>query len=191
MTYQNKWINGAVAEKGYRECAPRYEIVRDFCRQRFTGPFSVCDIGANLCYFGLRLTEDFPLCSVMAFEFHPLVLKHAEVAIKSNNTKRLILLNRKLGLDDARTLASCAHFDVVLALSVIHHLPGSFDDWLTALRGLGKYLIAEFAVEDSPRVAAHKGYHVPNDAVILGYGESHKKIGVRRPIVLIKGEKNA
>jgi len=61
MAYQDKWIRGRVTQEGYRDCVKRYDIIKSFCSQ-YKRPFTVCDIGSNWNYFGLRLTEDFPLC---------------------------------------------------------------------------------------------------------------------------------
>ena len=70
MIYQDTWVNGKLTQKGIRDCAGRYEVIKNFCL-KFTEPFTVCDIGANMAYFGLRLIEDFG-CSVIAFEFDQL-----------------------------------------------------------------------------------------------------------------------
>ncbi len=181
--YQDAWAGGKAIATGYRQCAERYEVVRDFCRT-LQARFTVCDIGANMCYFGLRLTEDFPECSVMAFEFDHFAMR-AEHVKRSDKTGRLLLLNRKLSATDVRALGSVHRFDVVLALSVIHHLPGDHAEWMSALRGLGNHLIAEFAGDDNAsRVGMRKGYRVPDDAELLGYGNSHL-MNKQRPIVVM------
>ncbi len=183
-TYQDQWVNGRLVTRGIRECASRYEIIKLVC-ERYTRPFTVCDIGANMCYFGLRLTEDFPYCSVIAFEYDNFAVRAAHV--KKNNSTRLILLNRKLNLTDLCVLGSCCRFDIVLALNVLHHVGNEFGAWLIALRGLGTNLIAEFATIDSRSKNQAEDYAIPPDARILGYGNSHIKREVQRPIVLIPG----
>jgi hypothetical protein len=183
MTYQDQWVKGQREGKGYRECAERYGFIKAFC-ERFEGPFTVCDIGANMCYFGLRLTEDFPQCTVMAFEFDHFEMRQAH--LKKNNADRILLFNRKLSLDDAVNLGKCCHFDVVLALSVMHHFVGSFDAWLAALHRLGGSLIAEFATDDSAVVNPPTGYRIPQEVTVLGYGASHLKRDVQRPILLVQ-----
>jgi hypothetical protein len=181
--YQDVWADGRALVAGYRECAARYEVVKQFCAglpERFT----VCDIGANMCYFGLRLTEDFPGCTVMAFEFDHFQMR-AEHVKRSDKTGRLLLLERKVTVADLRCLRSIHRFDVVLALSVIHHLPGDHAEWMAALRGLGTHVIAEFAGDDNPgRVGLRKGYAIPADAEIIGHGNSHLK-KTQRPIVVM------
>lgn len=185
MSYQDKWLKGRCVQRGVRECAERYGLVREWC-SRFKRPFTVCDIGANMCYFGLRLTEDFQDCTVLAFESDHFKLRAKHV--KANASHRLLLLERRLSLTDLFALRVCTRFDLVLAMSLVHHLPGPFNEWMHALRGLGDHVIAEFALGDSRRVAGLKDYRVPKDAMILGYGKSHLKRDMRRPIVLLAGE---
>lgn len=184
-TYQDQWLNGRVTVKGTRECASRYEIIKSFCREYGNCAFSVCDIGANMSYFGLRLTEDFPKCSVMAFEYNNFDIRAAHV--KKNASNRLLLLNRKLNTYDLSVLASCSRFDLVLALSVLHHVGSEFDAWIAILRQLGNHVIAEFATTDSRSRKQSENHRIPPDAKVLGYGQSHIKRDIQRPIVLIPG----
>lgn len=184
MPYQDVWSRGAAIQKGYRECAARYELIRSFCQQ-YDRPFTVCDIGANMCYFGIRLTEDFPDCTVMAFESDRFEARAGH--LRKANASRVMLLKRRLGLQDLHVLSTCCHFDLVLVLSVFHHLGGVFADWLAAFRELGDHLIAEFAVSDSRSTRLPKGYRVPYSAELLGTGESHIQRGVKRPLMVIRG----
>ncbi len=144
MTYQDQWVKGRLAVKGIRECAGRYEVIKSFCEPYGRRPFTVCDIGANMSYFGLRLTEDFPACSVVAFEFDNFKLRAAHV--KKNDATRLLLLNHKLDLRALSVFNSCSRFDLVLALSVLHHVGDEFDAWLLELRKLGTLIVFLFAV---------------------------------------------
>lgn len=184
MTYQDRWIHGGAGSKGYRECARRYDLVKGICQQYNDKFFSVCDIGANLCYFGLRLTEEFPRCFVTAFEFNPVVLKQAAPLVKDST--RLHLINRKLTLAGARALAGGNHFNLVLAMSVLHHCTGPSRDWIEALCALGDNVVIEYAQEDSTRVARIPD--IPNDAKVLGYGDSHLNAEIRRPIILLQNK---
>lgn len=181
MIYQDIWINGQLDQKGKRDCASRYEVIKTFCNTLIQ-PFSVCDIGANMSYFGLRLIEDFD-CTVMAWEFDHFEMRQKH--IEKSGTKKLMLLNRKLSIEDLHILNSCCHFGLVLALSVMHHLPGNHDQWITEFRKLGNNVILELALSDSKRTAIRKGYKIPADGIILGYGESHLKQNFQRPIILL------
>jgi hypothetical protein len=179
MKYQDSW-NGKVIEAGKRECALRYEIIKSVCSE-LKQPFSVCDIGANMNYFGIRLIEDFD-CRVMSFEFHQFEMR--EKLVKGND--RLMFLKRKISLTDMYILNSCCHFDIVLAMSVIHHLPGSVKQWIAQFRKLGDNIIIEIALNDSKRTATRKEYDIPEDGKIIGYGDSHLLKDFKRPIILFK-----
>lgn len=185
MTYQDHWLKGRAVKKGYRGCAERYALIRAFC-ERFDGrPFSVCDIGANMSYFGLRLVEDFPACTVVAFEHDH--FPERQSLVRANRAWRLVLLNHRVRMTDLHVLATCAHFDVVLALSVLHHTGGELHDWLVALRHLGENVILELARDDSARASARRGHQLPDDAIVLGEAPTHIKGSATRPIAWIAG----
>lgn len=181
MIYQDLWINGKLVKKGIRDCASRYDVIYEYCKTIKVN--SVLDIGANMSYFGLRLIEDFG-CYVMAFEFDHFNIRLDHV--KANDTNKLMLLNRKLTIPDLKILRDCCKFDLVLAMSVIHHLPGDTGEWINIIRSLAKYTIMEFALEDSNRIHIRKNYKIPDDSTILGYGKSHLKKDFNRPIILLK-----
>lgn len=187
-TYQDRWSRGKLVGKGYRECEDRYAAIKKVCA-RYRGTFTVCDIGANMCYFGIRLTEDFSGCHVMAFEFDHFSIRAKH--LKASGASRVMLLERRLSLADVRLLGDCAHFDVVLALSVLHHVTGNATDWIMALRRLGDLVVMEFAGEDSARavarIAAGKASPIPADATWIGTGKSHLRKGVERQIVTLPG----
>jgi len=176
MKYQDIW-DGHLLTPGRRECANRYKIIKTFCGT-LKEPFTVCDIGANMNYFGMRLTEDFN-CKVMSFDFHQFETR--EYLVKRN--KNIMFLKRKVSLTDLELLNSCAHFNLVLALSVLHHLPGDSSQWVEQFKKLGDNLIMEIALSDSTRPAIRKNYKVP-DSTVLGYGDSHLK-NFKRPIILL------
>ena len=180
MKYQDVWINGQVTEAGKRECANRYEIIKQFCIT-LKQPFTVCDIGANMAYFGLRLIDDFD-CYVIAFEFHQ--FEERAKIISLNKTAKLIYMNRKISLTDLDILRQFCHFNLILALSVLHHVPGSVKEWIEKLKSFTDNLIVEMALNDSARPATRKEYFVP-DGKILGYGDSHLKENFKRPIILL------
>lgn len=183
MVYQDIWGKGKLIEKGIRNTEERYEIVKSFC-SNYKDKFTVLDIGANMCYFGIRLTEDFINCNVIAFEFNSFEMREKHVKKYGNN--RLMFLKRKLKISDIDLLLKCCHFDLILAMSVIHHLPGNTTEWINKFRKLSDSTIIEFALEDSKRTEIRDQYVIPNDGEIIGYGLSHLKKDFKRPIVLLK-----
>lgn len=185
MPYQDVWVGGKLLQKGRRECAARYAAIREVC-SGLDPCFSVLDIGANLCYFGIRITEDFPGAHVLALDH----MRHDRTLarLRASGADRVVLMRHKLTAKSARSIAAMMRFDVVLALSVLHHLSGSFEEWMAILRRLGRNVVAEFAGEDSTAAQLPEGYAVPHDAQLLAMIPSHLNPGVTRPLVLIPGE---
>lgn len=184
MIYQDTWINGKCVEKGQRDCENRYSVIKPHFAKYGHG-FSVLDIGANMCYFGLRLIEDFN-CTVMAFEFNSFDLRMKNVM--ANKTNRLMLLKRKLSISDIKILSNSCHFDFVIMMSVLHHLPGNSTEWINEVRKIGSNTIIEFALDDSDRVLIRKDYKIPEDGKVIGYGDSHLMNNFKRPIILLKND---
>lgn len=175
--YQDIWIKGEVIEKGYRDCVGRYEIIKEYC-QKFQRGFSVLDIGANTCYFGIRLIEDFD-CKVMAFEFNSFP-KRKDIVRRNGIEDKLMLIKRKLNIDDLKALRGLFRPDLILALSVLHHVKNP-ELWVQELRMLSDNVIVEFAKEDSARV--EKGFEPPEGFNLLGFGSSHLNKEIKRPIL--------
>lgn len=139
--YQDIWFKGKAIVKGSRECEFRYHAIYNFMK-KFKRPVKVLDVGANLGYFSLRLSEKLPGTFVMVEggkKVVPLLYKTCLL----NNDPQLIFLYKILDLQALRQLAETEHFDVVLALSIIHHFHEPYNEVLKALTQLGTYLILE------------------------------------------------
>ena len=135
--YQDQWVKGRIMDRGVRECASRYEALRPLLSQ-YTRPFTVLDLGAALGYFSFRILDEFPLARVVAIDDDPRLFYQC----LANESGRLVFLEKRVTDTDLRLLANCEHFDVVLALNVIHH----FDEWqnvLASLWRMGDHLITE------------------------------------------------
>lgn len=183
--YQDIWIKGEQVQRGQRECANRYEIVRSFFSQ-YQRPFTVLDMGASDGYFAVRLVEDFPDCTVVAVEPRPRI---GEI-LHRNDAQRVLWLRKKLSPTELSKLADVEHFDVTLALSVIHWMKRPPAESIEALRRMGDHLILELPVE-----AQATGQEVvqkiepPKDGTLLGYGASHLDADAQRPITVLSQEK--
>jgi SAM-dependent methyltransferase len=176
--YQDTWVKGKVAEYGERDCAPRYEAIREVAA-RFKRPFTVLDIGANLGYFSLRLAEDFD-CTVLAVEAGPWL----NPVLCRNENPRVLGVQRSMSFDDLRELADVEHFDLVLGLSVTHHFDAPYADVLGQIRRLGFATILELPTE--PNACGQSSVRetfVPDDAELLGTFGTH--LGGMRPLVLL------
>jgi hypothetical protein len=178
--YQPEWCKGREVSTGVRDCAGRYAAVRQIA-ERFSRPFTVLDLGANLGYFSMRLAEEFD-CTVVAVE--DMYGAWLGRLLEANGNPRVIHLKRAMTLDDLRALAGVEHFDMTLALSVMHHIDGGYENVLAALRGMGGMLVAEIATE---RAAAYAGNvrqgYVPADAAVIGEFDSH--LGGVRPMFAV------
>src|SRR5688572_9022039 len=136
MAYQDTWIRGHVVAHGERACAWRYEVIRQVVGA-YQRPITVWDIGANLGYFGCRLSHDFDAVSIMV-DSRPALIEMC----RENDDPRTIAMLHRLSAVDLAELAASEHADIVLALNVLHHLP----DWrqaLTAILELGELTIIE------------------------------------------------
>jgi SAM-dependent methyltransferase len=186
--YQDIWRAGEVVSPGVRECSRRYEMVRGVAA-RFKRPFTVLDIGANLGYFSMRLAHEFPDCTVVAVE--GMYGDWLEQLLAANGERRVILLKKTMGLGALWQLADSEHFDMVLALSVMHHIPGGFGNVLEVLRAMGSVLVAELANESgacNPQWVAEGT--MPDDAVVLGHGASHLD-GHGRAVWMVQQDKHS
>jgi hypothetical protein len=182
--YQDLWANGKLVERGYRECENRYDIIKSFCETRLKHGFSVCDIGANMCYFGIRLAEDFG-CNVIAFEFHNFMSRKAHLGC-SGASNSISLLNHRMNLKDISILNKVAHFDLVLALSILHHVHEDQSEWEKNIATLGDYSIVEYAGSDSKRERANIDFDPNDKGDVIGYGDSHLDNNKKRPIVVLR-----
>lgn len=119
MSYQDVWSDNQVVAIGERECAHRYEAIRQVLGS-LQHPFSAMDLGANAGYFSVRLAEDFD-CHVTAIDdYAPL----ASIA-----SDRIDVLSRKM---TAVQMSKLKRHDVTIALSVLHHML----DWREVLNDL-------------------------------------------------------
>ena len=184
--YQDIWIKGGLHKKGVREVASRYELIKAQA-EKFNRPFTVLDIGANLGYFSIRLTEDFPECTVVAIE--GIYNSWLREVLTANQSDRIIALNKVFSLADLKKLSAVEHFDMVLAMSVMHHIDGGFSNVMETVRSLGEVKVIEIATEDRAcgQDSVKSGF-IPDDAELLGEGVSHLN-GPARPIFKLYDKK--
>lgn len=183
MKYQDTWIKGKLIEKGKMECESRYETIKNFCKENLYEGFTVMDIGANMAYFSIRLIEDFNAKS-FAYEFND--FKAREKIINKNKSKNIMYINRKIQLNDLYLMSGVVKYDLILALSVLHHVSEPLDKWISALRNISKYTIIELASIDSKRYSKAKHSKKHKDYETIGYGDSHLKSNFKREIIAYK-----
>ena len=148
--YQDQYVRGQVTARGYRDCAVRYALLRRALRGLRPHP-TILDFGAAGGYFAFRLAHDLD-ARVTAVDDAPAL----RAAAKANGDRRVTVIARRLTLEEVRGLG---HFDVVLALSVLHHV-SPWRDYLAAFRRAARRaLILELP---DPRNSATRSGSLPH-----------------------------
>lgn len=141
--YQSILINGQeifrspCASGGGETIEQRYETIKQVLKQ-ISHPFTVLDLGANNGYFSLRIAHDFDAVCVVVDGTERLT----DICTLNSDTNRLIHLQKYFTKNDIRELARREHFDVVLALHVLHHVD-DWKTWVNTLFELGDEIIIE------------------------------------------------
>lgn len=169
MRYQPIWLNGAeLSLKHQRKCADRYEPMKAVFGS-YRRPFTVLDIGANMGWFSFNISADYDATCI-------LVDRKPELGeLCQKNGGKLIWLDSHLTGNQILKLSKCEHFDVILALNVLHYIK----DWPLAVKGLFDlcdHLIVETPVPTDPAttVSTQSDY-----AAILAtlFSKRHQLIG--------------
>ncbi len=137
--YNDIRIKGETISLGYRNSEKRYDEIFEFCK-KFNRPISVLDLGAAEGYFTFRLSEDFSGVFI-AVESNP-ERKLLESCIK-NNDHKVLFLDKQMNLKNLKNLKEVQHFDIVLALNIIHHFDEPFQDVLDTLVSLSSFCFIE------------------------------------------------
>lgn len=135
LDYTDVWVKGQVIKIGQRVSAPRFDALRPLLGS-FKRRFSLLDIGCSTGYFGFRAASEYDCVVTMIGD------EDITDLCEQNDLPHLMFLNHHFTVKDLNTLADCEHFDVVLALNIIHH----FDDWeeaFNAIKRMGDYLVIE------------------------------------------------
>jgi 2-polyprenyl-3-methyl-5-hydroxy-6-metoxy-1,4-benzoquinol methylase len=145
--YQDIIINGVVVSHGSRECATRYEAIKEVLKN-YTRPFTVLDIGASQGYFSFRIAHDFPksVCVMIEGNYSDewqIAEQLHDLCKLNNELDNIIFLKKRITADDLERLAEVEHFDVILACNIIHHTAHEWRRFTDALFKLGDHLILE------------------------------------------------
>lgn len=146
MEYQPRWVNGHEVGEGIRKASARYDpIAAELEGHR---GFRVLDVGAYTGYFSLRLAEDFDATVTAVDSYRGLRTALAEAA-----DPRVTGVYERL---TPQTLEGLGEYDVVLCLSVLHHVPW-WEDLLAGLRERARLLFVEVPSPNEvlPKAVAH------------------------------------
>lgn len=141
--YQDIFVNGQILKTGVRICEPRFELIEDFLFKKFNRPFTLIDLGAAQGYFSLNAAYKYNCCSVMVEgnNHYANFLKY--LCEKNDQVPAKILLHKQIDSHFLQLLSRGEHFDVVLALNVLHHLGQDWQECLDHILNLGEHIIIE------------------------------------------------
>ncbi len=141
--YQDLWIKGAAMQVGGRGCKERYEAIEAHL-SKLQGPFKVLDLGANMGYFSFRLAENFKGDFVMLENSSTTTKRLLQLCLMNANPQ-IYFLAVRVNLAELEKILLAEKFDVILALSVIHHFNEPFNDIIATFARHSKYVILEHA----------------------------------------------
>jgi len=153
-TYNDVRIKGQTISSGYRESEDRYKEIFKFCK-KFNRPISVLDLGAAEGYFTFRLSEDF---SGVFIAVESDSQRNLLDNCKKNNNRNILLLEKQMNLKSLKNLKEVQHFDIVLALNIVHHFDEPFQDVIDTLVSMSSFCFFEHpnSLENSATKNSHR-----------------------------------
>lgn len=177
--YQDQYVNGSIIVEGKRDCDSRYKSIKPVFN-KFNRPFTILDIGANFGYYSIRAATEYNSTSVMIENKDDETKKLIELCDKNDCRSKLTVLQTSMDLHKLKELSKCEHFDVVLALNVIHHFENEdMTELCKVFTELGDNLILETPpVEDEgacgqDRLQPIYDYFKDRESIKLGEFERH------------------
>ena len=153
-TYNDVRIKGQTISSGYRESEDRYKEIFTFCK-KFNRPISVLDLGAAEGYFTFRLSEDF---SGVFIAVESDSQRNLLDSCQKNNNRNILLLEKQMNLKSLKNLKEVQHFDIVLALNIVHHFDEPFQDVIDTLVSMSSFCFFEHpnSLENSATKNSHR-----------------------------------
>jgi SAM-dependent methyltransferase len=137
--YQDLVLDGKTVVTGRRDCLGRWNILEPYLPHAG----SILDVGSNLGWFGLKISERFPRCVVASVEADERSATLQREVLASNRSEQICLLTHRANVRLARCFLDAGQrFDAVLCLSVIHWLP-DHRRFLQTLGTISRRLIIE------------------------------------------------
>jgi hypothetical protein len=166
QSYQDQRVNGIVVVTGQmKHLEERYQLIKEVAA-KYKRPITVLDIGASQGYYSFRLAEDFKDAVCVMIEEDPYLNRLCALNTELNN---VVLLNKRVSIEELERLGECEHFDLVLCLNVIHWSESDWQRMTDAVLKLGDRILIE-----TPPAGDQKAIGGPYLAAIEHYIESHK-----------------
>jgi len=160
--YQDIFVKGKVLFQGVNICDTRYDIIKPIL-QSYKGYFSLLDLGAAQGYFSFRVGTEFPKAQCVMVEHTNDKEKHYshhqdmlyQLCHLNSHLKNISYLHKEISFPTLDYLNKEEHFDVVLAMLVIHQVDRSMDvrgKLLQNLLKLGDHVILEVSNDVAPEL---------------------------------------
>lgn len=147
--YQDIMVNGERLWKGLgTDCPSRYAAIHRAIVKKYNRPVTVLDIGANNGYFSLNLANRLGSQCVMVDLSDRL---GTICELNTNVADKLIYLKKALSAGDLEAIGKSVHFDVVILLHVLHHVP-EWKDFFDKASGIADTVVVETPPSNDPRL---------------------------------------
>ena len=159
--YQDIIINDVVVKPALgtrRACNKRYDIIKRYL-DKYNRPFTMLDIGASQGYYSFKAAYNYDAVCVMIEGDNPAypMVGRQLLDLCNANTEldNIILLNKKIVPNDLQRLSECEHFDVVLAMNIIHWFKDDWQKVIDAILNMGDIVIIETPPEEPITTEEH------------------------------------
>jgi len=166
--YQDILMKNVVVARGHGPtCESRYEAIKKVLKKiDFKRPITVLDIGAASGYFSFRIAHDFDATCVMISDPKYDDVDLPKLCEFNKDVGNVILLNKRISADELVALSEHEHFDVVLALNVLHHFrPSQCKKAAQAILNMADYVIIETPPVEDKRTCGQMNLNVVTEFV--------------------------
>lgn len=180
--YQDLVVGRAIHRVGTDVCDARYDLIKPVL-DRQPETFSVLDVGAAQGYFSFRIAQEHPRssCVMLEADATSYYARHGSMLSElgeMNGLPNVACRIGRIGLSDLTAMAATEHFDVTLALLVVHLIDGRLREQiriLDALLAMSDHLILEVANDVAVLHTAYVEYLAESrHARCLGEVRRHK-----------------
>lgn len=179
LVYQDIVIKGKTQFQGINLCENRYNILKPLLESLEKKDFSVLDVGAGQGYFSFKIANDFPKARCYMIEHaNKSYDHHARMLYQLcllNDLSNVTFFHKEISVPVLENLNHQAHFDVVLALLVVHQIEDSMEVRKAAIENLfklGDHVVLEVSNDVAPElrdyVRDELSHHNEFECVFLG-----------------------
>ena len=148
---QDVIVNNVVMQRGLADWERCYEAIKPLLN-KYKRPITVLDLGAGQGYFSFRIARDYDSTCIMV-ESNDGELKLADQLLElchlNSELQNIILLNKKMTLQEIEKLADCEHFDVILAFDYIDDKSEQRQKFLDAILRLGDNIFIQASASEN------------------------------------------